>query len=434
MSLIISEDTTDNSSQKGKSALLKAIGPGFLMAGAAVGVSHLVQATRAGADYGFVMLIFLILACASKYPFMEFGPRYAAATGDHLISGYRAMGKVFFTLFTLLTIGTMFIVQAAVTLVTAGLAEQFFSLGWSSIQWSGVILIFCLALLLIGRYPWLDKSMKVIIAVLTVSTLIAVIVAVFSKREFPVELATTSSFWNPTGLAFIIALMGWMPIPIDAAVWHSIWVKERSSQTQHKPSLGEAKMDFNLGYFSAAFLGVLFLMMGALVMYGSGVKFSNNGVEFSGQLIGLYGDTLGDWSRPIIAVAALVTMISTTLAVTDAYPRVISEIITVSRSGNQKSTNSFNWKIYRFSAPIIACCSLGVLAFLSGSFTLLIDFATGLSFLAAPLLAWFNLKLLRSHWVPKEAQPAGAYLFFSRICLLFLTVFSAVYLYWTFFI
>jgi Mn2+/Fe2+ NRAMP family transporter len=61
--------------------LLKAIGPGILLAGAAIGVSHLVQATRAGAEFRFGLLGLLVLACATKYPFLEFGPRYAAATG-----------------------------------------------------------------------------------------------------------------------------------------------------------------------------------------------------------------------------------------------------------------------------------------------------------------------------------------------------------------
>ena len=74
-------------------SLLKSIGPGFLLAGAAVGVSHLVQATRAGADYGFILIWVLILACVSKYPFLEFGPRFAAGTGRHLISGYKSLGK-----------------------------------------------------------------------------------------------------------------------------------------------------------------------------------------------------------------------------------------------------------------------------------------------------------------------------------------------------
>ena len=35
---------------------LKRLGPGLLFAGAAIGVSHLVQSTRAGADFGFGLL------------------------------------------------------------------------------------------------------------------------------------------------------------------------------------------------------------------------------------------------------------------------------------------------------------------------------------------------------------------------------------------
>ncbi|MFU8828961.1 MAG: hypothetical protein ACNA8P_05940, partial [Phycisphaerales bacterium] len=45
--------------------LLKVIGPGILLAGAAIGVSHLVQATRAGAEFRFGLLPLLLLACAT---------------------------------------------------------------------------------------------------------------------------------------------------------------------------------------------------------------------------------------------------------------------------------------------------------------------------------------------------------------------------------
>ena len=33
--------------------ILKTVGPGILYAGAAIGASHLVQSSRAGANYGF---------------------------------------------------------------------------------------------------------------------------------------------------------------------------------------------------------------------------------------------------------------------------------------------------------------------------------------------------------------------------------------------
>ena len=51
--------------------LFKTFGPGILFASTAIGVSHLVQSTRAGAEYGFSLLIFVLLANILKYPFFE---------------------------------------------------------------------------------------------------------------------------------------------------------------------------------------------------------------------------------------------------------------------------------------------------------------------------------------------------------------------------
>ena len=65
-------------------SILRKFGPGLLFAGAAIGVSHLVQSTRAGADYGLGLIWALILVNLFKYPFFEYGPRYTAATGENL--------------------------------------------------------------------------------------------------------------------------------------------------------------------------------------------------------------------------------------------------------------------------------------------------------------------------------------------------------------
>ena len=42
--------------------LWRSLGPGLVWAGTAVGVSHLVQSTRAGAGYGFSLLLIVLLA------------------------------------------------------------------------------------------------------------------------------------------------------------------------------------------------------------------------------------------------------------------------------------------------------------------------------------------------------------------------------------
>ena len=152
---------------------LQKLGPGLLFAGAAIGVSHLVQSTKAGANFGFGLLWALLLINLIKYPFFQFGPRYAAATGESLLEGYNKLGKGVLKAYALLTIATMFTIQTAVTIVTAGIASTLFGSEVSMEIWSVIILSICFLLLLVGKYSLLDKMMKVIIIVLSLSTLFA---------------------------------------------------------------------------------------------------------------------------------------------------------------------------------------------------------------------------------------------------------------------
>jgi len=86
--------------------LLKTLGPGILFASTAIGVSHLVQSTRAGAEFGFALIAFVMLASLLKYPFFEYGSRYANVTGTSIIDGYKRLGKNALVLYFLITIGS----------------------------------------------------------------------------------------------------------------------------------------------------------------------------------------------------------------------------------------------------------------------------------------------------------------------------------------
>lgn len=408
---------------------LKTFGPGMLMAGAAIGVSHLVQATRAGADYGLSLWWVLLLACATKYPFLEFGSRYAAATGETMLTGYLKMGKAYFLTFAALTFGTMFVILASVTWVTAGLAEQFFAIGLSTRLWSIILLIICILLVAIGRFPAIDKSMKIIVVALSVLTLAAVAMTFGTDAPANALSATSPSYFTNKGLVFIIAFMGWMPIPLDSAVWQSIWARERYKQTLHQPSVRHAIIDFNIGYLFAVAIGVLFFLLGAFVMFGHGNTFPPGSVAFSSALVDMYGQVLGTWSRPFISVAAFIAMFSTTLAVVDIYPRVIKEMVTIYPVKSKQ--NAWGWwvrntdKVFLIITPVFAVV---ILFYFTGAFTRLIDFAAALSFLSAPVLAWFNLKLLTGPFTPEHAKPGKKYVVLCISSIVFLVAFSLMFI------
>lgn len=263
---------------------IRALGPGLLWAGAAIGVSHLVQSTRAGAIYGFSLVGIVLIANILKYPFFEYGPRYAAATGKSLLDGYRELGNWAMVIFLLLTFGTMFTIQAAVTIVTSGLAAHLFGISLTPFIWSALILSICILILIIGRYPLLDKMIKLIIVLLSISTIVAVIAAIGHGSSVQGNFSN-SAVWTISGISFMVALMGWMPSAIDISVWHSLWTLERRKETGHKPSLGESLFDFKLGYFGTALLALGFLTLGALVMHGTGEQLSTQGAIFANQII-----------------------------------------------------------------------------------------------------------------------------------------------------
>ena len=185
---------------------LKKLGPGLLFAGAAIGVSHLVQSTKAGAEFGFGLIWALLLCNFFKYPFFLFGTKYAHATGETLLDGYKRIGNYVLIIYLALSIVTIFTIQAAVTIVTAGLAIELFGITSNITLWSGIIIIFCLLILIIGKYRLLDNLIKVIILILGVSTVIAVFYAnLNSNATVEIKQIMPSNF---EGIIFLAAFMG----------------------------------------------------------------------------------------------------------------------------------------------------------------------------------------------------------------------------------
>ncbi|WP_245946295.1 Nramp family divalent metal transporter [Marinirhabdus gelatinilytica] len=391
------------------------MGPGFVFAGAAIGVSHLVQSTRAGADFGFGLLWALLLINAIKYPFFEFGTRYAAATGKSLLYGYKRLGKGALIAYFLLTFATMFTIQTAVTIVTAGIAVSLF--GGSEIVWTAIITTLCFGILILGRYKVLDTLMKVIVLCLTLTTIVAVVMA--SEASTSLSFSQTLPN-NAASIAFLIAFMGWMPAPLDISIWQSMWTVEKKKL---EPSLNQKQslFDYNVGYLATTILAIGFLALGAHVMFGSGSSFSTNAGTFANQLIDMYAFSLGEGAKWIIAIVALTTMFSTTLTTLDGSPRVMkvtSEIL----------TKRHYKRGYLFWLAILAVGTLIIFFFFLAEMGLLIKIATILSFLTAPFYAILNYKVVTSTEMPQNARPSKGFKMYALLSIGVLVAFSIWYL------
>lgn len=396
----------------------KQLGPGLLYAGAAVGVSHLVQSTRAGASYGIAMILVVIIANILKYPFFKAGPLYAAYTGKSLLEAFYEEGKFAMALFYVATVGTMYAVQAAVTLITASVVSSIFGLNTPLWQISAIILTFCFLILIIGKYKWLNNIMKWVILLLTITTIITLIAA-FAQPIEKITETVSFNFSNALDILFLIALVGWMPAPLDISLWHSEW----TLADQHSKDVNKTLFDFKIGYWGTTFLAIVFVALGSIILRGSGEELSSSGAVFSTQVIGMYTETQGSWSFIIVATAAFTTMFSTTLTVLDAFPRVLDKAISLSF---KKSTSTVG-KNYVWLLIITILGALTVLVFLMENMKQLIDLATSISFLTAPILALLMLKvILKNKMVLKSYSKLERIL--ALFGLFFLFFFSIYYI------
>jgi len=398
---------------------LRALGPGLLMAAAAIGASHLVASTRAGAEFGWQLAWLILAVNLLKYPFFAAGARYTAATNESLLHGYLRQGRGYLLLFTGLNTIAAIASTAGVTMLTAAMLTLFIPLSIDILAF--IVLISSLALLILGHYALLDKLTKVIMFCLTLTTLIAVALA-FNAPSILSPGFISPSPWQWGHIGFLVAMMGWMPAPIEVSSWNSLWLLEK--QKNQSVTKAQAVFDFNFGYLITALLAIVFLALGSLVMHGSGEHFSSSGVKFASQLITLYSQILGHETRYLIGAVALLCIFSTTVTVIDGYSRTLNmgwQLLT-KKSDSQK----------RLTGVMLTICAFGlaIVLFFKGALLPLLEFVMILAFMTTVVFAWLNYKLMTSSALPGTDRYGWKMRSLSIFGLLYLVGFASLFIYW----
>ncbi|MED6302178.1 MAG: divalent metal cation transporter [Bacteroidota bacterium] len=374
----------------------------------------------------------MIIANLLKYPFFEFGSRYANATGKSIIDGYKEIGNWALWCYTLITLGSMFFVCAAVGKVTTGFLQNLFQLDSMGINSTTAnILVFgvCGSLLIIGRFKILDGLIKIIGIVLLISTLAAFILCIFNG---PVNQSVSYEFFSmeSSAIAFLIPLMGWMPTAVDLSSWNSLWTIEKIKLSGYHPKLKETLFDFNFGYITSAFLSICFVTLGAFLIYGTDTEIAKQGHLFAHQVIQLYTQVFGSWSYIIISSCTFSIMFGTCIAVFDGYARATKRIIKLFGERNESKTSK---KSYPIAVITLIVGSFILIEIFSsrGDFSILVNLATIISFLVAPVIAIFNHYLVTKK-IDEDFKPSLWLKTLSYMGIFYLIGFSVFFLIYTF--
>ncbi|WP_299188649.1 NRAMP family divalent metal transporter [uncultured Psychrobacter sp.] len=408
-------DTVSTAQQEGFS--WRIFGPGILMATAAIGGSHLISSTQAGAIYGWQLAIMIILANVFKYPFFRFGTEYVYDTGESLIAGYAKRSKAYLWVYFILSILSAVISTGAVSLIAAVILGFMLpaSFGISTMGLSLIIVVICWVFLIAGHYKLLDGVTKWIMIALTLATVAAVIIAAGKPTVMTADFIPASP-WNLATLGFIVALMGWMPAPLEFAAITSMWTsaKRKTDNTTYRQGL----LDFNVGFLVSAILALFFLSLGVFVQYGSGQEIELVGGAYINQLINMYTATIGEWSRLLVAFVAFMCMFGTTITCADGYGRANAECWRLIKGEDEinKKQIAF-WTTYAIGGGLV------IITFFTGQLGAMLKFAMISAFVSAPIFGWLNYTLVKNHKklsFGMNAYSIAGLLFLSGFALLFL--------------
>ncbi len=407
---------------------LNNLGPGILAASAAIGVSHLIQSTRAGGYFGFELLWIVVLVNIVKYPFIEYGFRYTGATGENLLQAYNRLHKNFLRFFVVTNIIAAIGSIALLSYVAGGISKTVLGLTLDTKIITLIIMVTFVAIITLKNYDFLDNVMKIFMLLLFFSTFFAVIFAITSHNPDQSNITYIDSVWNSSNFPFVIALMGWMPGPMEIGVWYSLWLQAKN-KGGHKINFQQAKFDFNFGYILIIITAIFFVTLGALVLHHSGIEISKSGPDFARQLLSLYSLTIGNWSKIIIATAILTAILSTTITVIDIYPRSISVGLQILNNSDEECE-----KRQRLKLTIIFCSlAFAIIYFFVNDFQRIVDIVTIISFLFAPFFAFLNYKVVTSKLLAKKFHPNIYLKILSFIGLVFMSIFVLAFVWVKFF-
>ena len=397
---------------------LKALGPGILMASAAVGGSHIVSSTQAGAIYGWQLALVILLINIFKYPFFRFGSQFTMENDKSLIEGYAEKGKGWLAIFFVLNIFSAIVNTAGVGILCAAILYNIFpnGFGLSISQLTTIIIVIIWAMLLIGGYKFLDSLAKWVMTALTIATVVAVVIALFKHSEYAPNFEAPTP-WRMAALPFIVSLMGWMPCPIEISAISSMWSVEKRKQV--KMSEADAIFDFNTGYIGTAILALIFCALGALIQFGSGEEVQSASAAYIAQFVNMYASVLGEWSRFLITLIAFLCIFGTVITVIDGYSRANNEALRLLLDKKEASQKTlYGWM------TLTAVIGLVIVYLFAGNVATMLRFAMIASFITTPFFAYLNYSLVNN----KEHQVKPRLKMLSIIGLIYLFGFTLLFI------
>lgn len=382
--------------------LLAQLGPGLIWAMLAIGQTHIILATYAGAKFGFSLLWVILLAHLFTYPVFEYGPRYSMATGKSLIDAYlqvrrgKTLLMVYFgiLLATIPFLTTASLVSVSASILSAGAPQISFN------GWCVIIAVGTLTLVFAGRYKGLELACMLMSAALLVGT----VAAFCYELPGPAQVASGAVVpIIPAGsLITLVALMR-MPTDASASILHSLWaLKKRDAWIEKdgvQAGLKKSLLDLRIGFTFSLLIAAIFVSVGATVLHPRGVDLE--GLDLAMKLSQIYTETVGPWTFPLFLAVAFFTVWGSYYAFTDGAPRLAEGLL----NGFLGREEASELSVFRIVYTIVIVLGGLLLATTFHEPVFLVILAVSAGLIAYPIIYILNIYAV-TRLVDKEFRPS----------------------------
>lgn len=366
--------------------ILNTLGPGIVVAATGIGAGDLIAAAVSGAQYGYTLLWAAIVGAVLKYVLNEGVSRWQLVNGSSLMQAWTEKLNTFFSWYFFVYLIIWSFIVAAALMAVCGLAAHAIIPGLNVAQWGVVHSFLAVALVLGGKYRWVERIMKFFIALMFVITITS---AILIKPDMPYILKSIFIPSIPAGsLKFILGVIGGVGGSVTL-LNYGYWISEK--KWKGRTYLKQSRIDLGFAYVLTGLFGL------AIMIVAAGVKADvMQGNLMVLELANKMGEVTGDTGKWIFLIGFWGAVFSSMIGVWHGIPYLFADFVQLKfKRGKLEQSKLAQSKYYKYYLIYLAIPPM-VLLFVGKPVWIVILYAVAgaffMPFLAMTLL-YLNSKI-----------------------------------------
>jgi manganese transport protein len=325
--------------------ILRQLGPGLIISAIIVGSGELIVTPKLGAEEGFKLLWFIILGCLLKvFVQIELG-RYAITRGRTTLEALNTLPgpRVVVSWVLWLWLGMYLCLVPQVAGMVGGVATAL-RLGGVAVPVAALAVGIggiTAVLLVLGRYRLVETSSTIMVAIFTITTMVAVGALQFTEYAMTgSQLASGFTFQLPASLITAFGAFGIIGVGASELIYYPYWCLEKGYAARVGPDDGSEawkarvrgwlrvmRIDAWLSFAIYTTATIAFYILGAAILHAKQLKVESS--QMIQTLSHMYRSAFGEWSLWLFLLGAIVVLYSTIFGATASNARVLTDALSV---------------------------------------------------------------------------------------------------------